>query len=218
MLQARLGAWTKSVGVVVSGDGWERLERLVGLWQQYGDAMNLVGSTSGEALAEHVQEGLQCVACAEAVRPLDEDCCWVDVGSGGGLPGLVVAAVRPCRMLLLEPRRRRAAFLDLGLVGVGMGRGRVIRARWSRSTWNDKLVSTVESQRETKFYILSSRAVFPPATWLRESEVAEVAEGVRGMTLCHMDSSATEVDGQKPHVMVRGPRWTVMGFLTECST
>ncbi|MFM2161152.1 MAG: rRNA ((527)-N(7))-methyltransferase RsmG, partial [Pseudomonadota bacterium] len=37
---------------------------------------------------------------------------WVDLGSGAGFPGLVLAALHPeSRWTLVEPRRKRAAFL-----------------------------------------------------------------------------------------------------------
>jgi 16S rRNA (guanine527-N7)-methyltransferase len=53
-----------------------------------------------------------------------------DLGSGAGLPGLVLAALRPdCRFVLVEPLLRRATFLTeavdaLGLVTVEVRRGR----------------------------------------------------------------------------------------------
>ena len=200
------------MGLCVSDDAWERLERLIGLWQQYGRSINLVGATEREALVEHIQEGLQCVACVEQIVPVDAGCCWVDVGSGGGLPGLVVAAVRPCPVILIEPRQRRAAFLDLGLAAIGMGSGRVIRARWGISTWNKKVVGKQESRTQTPFYILSSRAVFAPEHWLEEAGQVEIA---RGIILCHVDSRVTGVAEKKPSAVVRGSRWGVMGFLAE---
>lgn len=37
---------------------------------------------------------------------------WLDVGTGGGFPGMVVAILRHNPVLLVEPRRKRAAFLQ----------------------------------------------------------------------------------------------------------
>jgi 16S rRNA G527 N7-methylase RsmG len=210
--RAELQAWTESVGLAVSDEAWARLERLIGLWQQYGRAINLVGSTDRGALVEHVQEGLQCVACAERVGAVDEGCCWVDVGSGGGLPGLVVAAVRTCEVVLIEPRERRAAFLDLALAAVGGGKGRVIRARWSVSTWREEVLGKVGLRAEDRFFVLSSRAVFSPEEWVRRSAEAEFP---RGVVLCHVDLGVEDVGGRVPEVMVRGSRWSVMGIPRE---
>jgi 16S rRNA G527 N7-methylase RsmG len=210
--RAELEAWTSAVGLSVSGESWTRLERLIELWQRYGRAMSLVGATDREALWEHVQEGLQCVACAERVGAVDSTCCWVDVGSGGGLPGLVVAAVRGCEVVLIEPREKRAAFLELGAAAVGMGKSRVIRGRWSVSTWHEKVLSGVEPREEVGFFVLSSRAVFSPEEWLRKAYEVEIP---RGVVLCHVELGAESVGERQPTAVVRGSRWAVMGFSSE---
>lgn len=65
----------------------------------------------------------------------------VDVGSGGGFPGLVVAAVAPAtRVLLVEPLRKRAALLEalasaLGLPNVTVDARRAEEA--GRGEWRD---------------------------------------------------------------------------------
>jgi 16S rRNA (guanine527-N7)-methyltransferase len=70
---------------------------------------------------------LNCGAVAELIAP---DSQVVDVGSGGGLPGLVLAIARPdLNMILLEPLLRRTVFLSecvekLGLQNVEVRRGR----------------------------------------------------------------------------------------------
>ncbi len=37
---------------------------------------------------------------------------WLDIGSGAGLPGLVLAVLSPDPVTLVEPRRRRVEFLE----------------------------------------------------------------------------------------------------------
>jgi 16S rRNA (guanine527-N7)-methyltransferase len=60
-------------------------------------------------LTRHVLDSLRGAAL---VRPDDQ--VVVDVGSGAGLPGVVVAIARPdLRLHLVEPKHRRAAFLEL---------------------------------------------------------------------------------------------------------
>ncbi len=81
---------------------------------------------------------------------------FVDVGSGAGAPGLVLAMMlRAATMTLVEPRARRVAFLrstigKLRLSGVTVERGR-----------SDKLA-------DGGWDVAVSRATLPPPLWLRE--------------------------------------------------
>src|SRR5690606_40498668 len=52
----------------------------------------------------------------------------VDVGSGAGLPGLVMAASLPeAAIILVERRRRRGAFLELAASRLGLANVRVVK-------------------------------------------------------------------------------------------
>jgi 16S rRNA (guanine527-N7)-methyltransferase len=54
----------------------------------------------------------------------------IDVGSGAGLPGLVIAAMEPEReVILVEPMERRVAWLEEMVGRLGLGNVRVMRAR-----------------------------------------------------------------------------------------
>lgn len=203
-----LRAWCDEVGLELNADAWGRIDRLLGLWRQYGRTLNLVGSTKEDALLDHVQEALQGVRLVELLADGPE-ITWLDIGSGGGLPGLVVAAVRPWDVVLVEPRERRAAFLELGIASVGMGAGCVIRGRWPLSTWNEKALAEVESRIETSFVVLSARAVFSADRWLSEAGNGVVS---RGLVLCHVEIGVEEVGGRRPEGVVTGPRWSVAGF------
>jgi 16S rRNA (guanine527-N7)-methyltransferase len=53
-----------------------------------------------------------------------------DVGSGAGLPGLVLAIARPdVRWVLIEPMERRVAWLDEQVAALGLSNVEVLRAR-----------------------------------------------------------------------------------------
>ncbi|GAA3662703.1 16S rRNA (guanine(527)-N(7))-methyltransferase RsmG [Microbacterium marinilacus] len=53
-----------------------------------------------------------------------------DVGSGAGLPGIVLAIARPdIRWVLIEPMERRVAWLDEQVSGLGLDNVEVLRAR-----------------------------------------------------------------------------------------
>lgn len=55
---------------------------------------------------------------------------WADVGSGAGFPGLVLACCYPAtKFALVEPARRRAAFLELVSEGLGLANVEVVMKR-----------------------------------------------------------------------------------------
>lgn len=95
----------------VSRETRARLEILVAELRRWQSAKNLVGpGTLDEIWHRHVADSLQLLDCAppEATR-------WLDLGSGAGFPGLVLAialAERPgAQVDLVEANSRKCAFL-----------------------------------------------------------------------------------------------------------
>jgi 16S rRNA (guanine527-N7)-methyltransferase len=76
----------------------------------HADRLDLVSSRDLRRFEErHVADSLRLLPLLERLPPGPV----VDVGSGAGLPGIPLAILRPERQVrLLEPRRRRAAFLE----------------------------------------------------------------------------------------------------------
>ncbi len=84
------------------------LGRMVAIVADENARQNLIApSTIATLWSRHVVDSLQLVDLAR-----DVDGAWVDIGTGGGFPGLAVAVVRAAPMILVEPRRKRAAFLE----------------------------------------------------------------------------------------------------------
>jgi 16S rRNA (guanine527-N7)-methyltransferase len=87
-----------------------RLDRFVATLLQWQAKTNLVApSTLPEVWSRHIADSLQ-------LLPLAPDAChWVDLGSGGGFPGLVIAcalADKPGTVVhLVESNLKKAAFL-----------------------------------------------------------------------------------------------------------
>jgi len=70
---------------------------------------------------------LNCAAVVELISPAAS---VVDVGSGAGLPGIVLAVARPdLSVILVEPLARRTAFLSEVVTALGLERITVVRAR-----------------------------------------------------------------------------------------
>jgi len=75
--------------------------------------LNLTGAKDGTAFAAHVLDALTLREDVES--PL------IDVGSGNGLPGIPLALATGARVTLLEPIKKRAAFLGKALSALTLG-------------------------------------------------------------------------------------------------
>jgi 16S rRNA (guanine527-N7)-methyltransferase len=94
----------------VSRETSERLDRFVELLLRWQGATNLVApSTISKLWTRHIADSLQLVDLAPGAK------IWIDLGSGGGFPGLVIAcalAEKPAtRVHLVESNAKKAAFL-----------------------------------------------------------------------------------------------------------
>ena len=92
------------------------LERYAALLVAENGRQNLIArSTEATIWSRHLLDSLQLARFARA-----GDRTWIDVGSGPGLPGLVLALLGRWRMTLVEPRRRRAEFLSFSVEHLGL--------------------------------------------------------------------------------------------------
>ncbi len=96
-----------AAGRSVPRETMARLEAYVALLLEENDRQNLISKTSANQIWErHIADGAQLVRFAQ--RP---DSSWVDIGSGAGLPGMVIAILCEGPVTLVEPRKLRADFL-----------------------------------------------------------------------------------------------------------
>jgi len=115
--------------------------------------INLTTITDPKTAAE--KHGLDSLLIAARFEP-DDSATVVDVGSGAGFPGLVVALARPkLQVRLLEPIRKRASFLRVALAELG---------RPDVSVVEGKLLATAEAPWQVDALI--SRATIPPLTFV----------------------------------------------------
>jgi 16S rRNA (guanine527-N7)-methyltransferase len=82
--------------------------------------LNLTGAKDGAAFAVHILDALTLREDVES--PL------IDVGSGNGVPGIPLALATGARVTLLEPIKKRAAFLRQALATLAID-GDVVAAR-----------------------------------------------------------------------------------------
>jgi 16S rRNA (guanine527-N7)-methyltransferase len=91
----------------VSRETFEKLERYVALLREESRRQNLVAASTLDHLWDrHILDSAQIVRFEP--YPVAS---WADIGSGAGLPGIVIACLVEGRVTLVEPRRLRADFL-----------------------------------------------------------------------------------------------------------
>lgn len=85
----------------------ELLNTYVALLAAEASRQNLIAASTLDGVWErHILDSLQLIDHATL------DGSWCDIGSGAGLPGIVVAIATRRSVVMIEPRKRRAAFLD----------------------------------------------------------------------------------------------------------
>jgi 16S rRNA (guanine527-N7)-methyltransferase len=126
----------------VFGDRLEVVRRFAADLAERGVELGLIGPREPERLwSRHL---LNCGVLAAAIA---EGGTVVDVGSGAGLPGVVLAATRPdLTVTLLEPMARRTAWLTEETERLGLSNAVVLRGR-------------AEEVRGERFDVVTARAV-----------------------------------------------------------
>jgi 16S rRNA (guanine527-N7)-methyltransferase len=88
--------------------------------------------------------------CGVISRLIPARCSLVDLGSGAGLPGVVLAILLPhARVTLVEPMARRVEFLEESVAALGLRNATVLRAR------GEELAGRLSAD------VVTSRAVAP---------------------------------------------------------
>ena len=109
----------------VFGDRLPLAERFAQLLVTDGVIRGLIGPREAPRIWE--RHMLNCAVLGDLIQA---GATVVDVGSGAGLPGMVLAVARPDLVVtLVEPLARRTAFLSEAVTALGLERTTVVRAR-----------------------------------------------------------------------------------------
>lgn len=122
----------------------ERLDAFAMLLRSENERQNLVSRTSlDQVWARHI------VDSAQLLRFASGSASWVDLGTGAGFPGLIVALLHPGPVTLVEARKLRVDFLSRASELLGLGDRVTI------------VCSKVEALDARPFDIISARAFAP---------------------------------------------------------
>ena len=160
----------RAVAGPVSRETFERLVTAEALFARWAARINLAApSTLGDVWTRHILDSAQLVSLAPQARR------WLDLGSGGGFPGMVLAVLLEERdgasIDLVESNRKKAAFLRTALAG-----NRIARVHARRIEDTGRLLPVPE--------IVTARALAPlpallglAAPWLTSGAVGLFHKG-----------------------------------------
>lgn len=182
-LVARLAEPARARGVAVPPSALEPLATYARLVLEWGARINLTGARDRESLADdHLADALALLPQLPT-RAFH----FVDVGSGAGLPGIVLALLRPdASGVLLEPVRKRHAFLAHAIRALGLAGRLEARA--------ERLDAHLLASGRGAYDVAISRAVWPAAEWLARGALLTkpggLLLGVEGTTASELPAGA----------------------------
>lgn len=173
----------------------DRLERLITMLAVENRKQNLVSASSlDEVWRRHIADSAQLVAhVPRGTSP------WLDLGTGAGFPGLVVAVLRPqAEVVMVESRKRRIEWLEQILTELGLDQARVVGSRLEAvETFSAAVISARAFAQLDPLLALSARFSTSDTTWLLpkgRSAAQELQELVGWRHVFHVKQSLTDAD------------------------
>ncbi|BAK68579.1 ribosomal RNA small subunit methyltransferase G [Sphingobium sp. SYK-6] len=121
----------------LDGHGWwqgaagERLRAFADMVLEESERQNLISAASREHLwARHIVDSAQLLALSEGAGAGEG--AWIDLGTGAGFPGMVVACLRSGPVKLIEVRPLRSAFLQRCVDALGLAHVEVVTGKVER--------------------------------------------------------------------------------------
>lgn len=189
--QAR--AW---LGTLPEWDGAtaDRLQRLIALLHEENGRQNLVAASSLDSVWQrHIADSAQLLPHVPRGTPSP----WLDLGTGAGFPGLVVAALRPdLGVHLVESRARRVDWLERAIADLDLANVVVHAARLELvESFPVRVISARAFAPLPRLLDLSARFSTADTVWLLpkgRSAAHELAELTGWRHLFHVEQSLTD--------------------------
>ena len=173
----------------------DKLEAFVGLLTDENRRQNLVSASTMASIWErHILDSAQLVRFASKA-----EASWVDIGSGAGLPGIVIACMVAGPVTLVEPRRLRADFLHKAVEALELGAnivcGRAERLGEKFDTITARAVAPLARIFELSQHLSTGNSIWIlPKGRNAQSELAEAQRTWQGVF--HVEQSLTDPDSR----------------------
>ena len=162
-LQAQLAAGIAALGLALPEGAEAKLLAYLALLDKWNRVYNLTAVRDAERMVSH--HVLDSLAAVEFFRGKTV----LDVGSGGGLPGIPLAIARPeLQVTLIDSVAKKTAFLLQAKAELGLGNLNVVTSRvedFSSETGFDVIASRAFSDLK-EFVTLTRHLLKPTGRWL----------------------------------------------------
>jgi 16S rRNA (guanine527-N7)-methyltransferase len=182
-------------GRSVSRETFQQLETYVAFLRESAGEQNLIArSTLEQVWDRHILDSAQLVRFEPRAGSV-----WLDIGSGAGLPGLVVALLVDGPVTLVEPRRLRADFLQSTVERLGLSkRVTVEHAKVERLIGKFDMITARAVASLSRLLEISSHLSTKKTVWAfpkGRSALTELAEAQRAWQgVFHVEQSVTDED------------------------
>lgn len=181
----------QAAGRAVPRETLERLEQYVSILQAAAPSQNLIASsTVADVWQRHIADSAQLLRFEPRLGAS-----WVDVGSGAGLPGIVLACFSGGPVTLVEPRRLRADFLRQVVRELGL-EAKVEQTRIERLSGTFDVITGRAVAPLPRFLSMCDHLSTRNTVWVlpkgrgAQSELAEARQSWQGMF--HVKRSVTD--------------------------
>ena len=177
----------------VSRETFEKLEAYAALLRQESSRQNLVSASTLDHLWErHIFDSAQLVRFEPHAGAS-----WADIGSGAGLPGIVIACLVAGPVTLVEPRRLRAEFLhkvgESLELNVSVLAGKAERAGGKYDVITARAVANLSELLKISAHLSTRKTVWAlPKGRSARAELAEAQKAWQGTF--HVEQSVTDKD------------------------
>jgi 16S rRNA (guanine527-N7)-methyltransferase len=154
----------------------DKLNALVALVRSESEHQNLISSSTSEDIwNRHIVDSIQLMKFSQSGT-------WMDLGTGAGFPGLVIAIFNLGPIVLVEERRLRHEFLSRAVAELELQNVTVIGGRVEQAvTFNAEVITARAFAPLEKIFSLSHRFSTPKTRWIlpKGRKANEELESVR---------------------------------------
>jgi len=188
-------AVAQAAGRPVSRETFDKLREFTRLLEDESARQNLISvATLGALWERHIIDSAQLVR----FEP-QRGSTWIDIGSGAGLPGVVIACLVEGPVTLAEPRSLRARFLEQTVKTLGL-RATIIQYKAERINGSYEVITGRAVASMTRFLTMCDHLSTGKTCWVlpkgrsAQSELEEARRSWQGVF--HVEQSVTDPDAK----------------------